>query len=138
MVYQRKLKDVYRPTVRYDASYRDYVNDLFRATKLDRNQLIRAALFIAAHSDDYATLLKPYMKDVPMPRPKWSVSDHAVWLEQSPVNREEGRDVTHGGEAQIRREEKPVEVRRVEQESRRVGEVHQVRQPNGGIKLFIQ
>lgn len=139
MTYQRTQRDViYRPTVRYDASYRDYVNDLFHSTTLDRNQLIRAALFIAAHSEDYTRLLKPYMKkDVLFPRPKWSATDHAVWLEQCPVKEEQKGDVVYGGEEEIGGTEPQVEVRRQPTEQRSLRPVHQERSESGGIKLFF-
>ncbi|NGY76296.1 hypothetical protein F6Y02_07940 (plasmid) [Bacillus megaterium] len=34
----------YRPTVRYHSIYRTYVDSLFQATELDRNQIMRCAL----------------------------------------------------------------------------------------------
>ncbi len=36
---------MYRPTVRYDDVFKEYIDSLFHATHLDRNQIIRAALF---------------------------------------------------------------------------------------------
>lgn len=129
---------MYRPTVRYDDSYKNFVNDLFHATTLDRNQLIRAALFIAAHSEDYKALIRPYLRrDVPLPSPIWRATDHGLWLEQSPVNREEGRDV-NDSQKEIRREAAPAQTRRFEQTPRRAGEVRQERQSNGGLKIFIK
>ncbi len=84
----------YRPTVRYASVYKDYVNQLFHATTLDRSQLIRAALFTAAHSPEFRKQVEAYAKvDVPVPRPTWSLTDTALWLEQSPQPKEEGRDV---------------------------------------------
>lgn len=75
---------MYRPTVRYDAAYKSYIDDLFRATTLDRNQLIRLALFTAAHSEDYLRILNRYKKkDVSLPSPAWSADQHGYWTEQT-------------------------------------------------------
>ncbi len=87
---------MYRPTVRYHDVYREYINEVFRVTSLDRNQIIRLALFTAAECDEFQSVLKPYKtKDVPLPSPNWEVSDNRMWLEQNPTIREEGRDVNH-------------------------------------------
>ena len=76
---------MYRPTVRYDDIFREYVDSLFQATDLDRNQIIRAALFAAAHSKEFQNLLKSYKKkDVPVPSPLWKLEQHCFWLEQRP------------------------------------------------------
>lgn len=74
----------YRPTVRYDAAYQTYINSLFRATMLDRNQLIRLALFTAGHSDDYYAILRQYArKDVlTLPSPIWKPDQTGYWMEQ--------------------------------------------------------
>ncbi|MDC7783878.1 hypothetical protein [Priestia megaterium] len=80
---------MYRPTVRYDDIYRTYVEGLFKATKLDRNQILRCALFAAAYNYEFLTLMNHYKKDdVPLPSPLWSQSSHHLWLEQE-ANREE-------------------------------------------------
>lgn len=85
---------MYRPTVRYDEVFRIYVDALFHATHLDRNQLIRAALFAAAHSKEFQGLLKPYQKgDVPLPSPPWSLEQNSFWREQCPKIKAEGEDV---------------------------------------------
>lgn len=76
---------MYRPTVRYDDIFREYVDTLFHATDLDRNQIIRAALFAAAHSKEFRNLLEPYKKkDVPLPSPLWKLEQQCFWLEQRP------------------------------------------------------
>lgn len=76
---------MYRPTVRYDDIFREYVDSLFHATNLDRNQIIRAALFAAAHSKKFQNLLKPHQKkDVPLPSPLWKLDQNCYWLEQQP------------------------------------------------------
>jgi hypothetical protein len=85
---------MYRPTVRYDEAFRGYVDALFHTTHLDRNQILRAALFAAAHSKEFQTLLRPYQKgDVPPPSPSWSLEQDAFWLEQCPKTKGEGGDV---------------------------------------------
>jgi hypothetical protein len=85
---------VYRPTVRYAPVFRDYVDAVFHATTLDRNQIFRAALFTAAHSKEFHDILKQYQKkDVPLPRPAWKLSDHQFWLEQCPEMVKGGEDV---------------------------------------------
>jgi len=61
---------MYRPTVRYDDIFREYVDSLFHATNLDCNQILRAAFFAAAHSEKFQNLLQPHQKkDVPLPSP---------------------------------------------------------------------
>jgi hypothetical protein len=76
---------MYRPTVRYDDIFREYVDTLFYATSLDRNQIIRAALFAAAYSKEFQNLLEPYKKkDVPLPSPLWKLEQQCFWLEQRP------------------------------------------------------
>jgi len=76
---------MYRPTVRYDDIFREYVDSLFHATDLDRNQIIRAALFAAAHSEKFQNLLQPHQKkDVPLPSPLWELDQNCYWLEQRP------------------------------------------------------
>jgi hypothetical protein len=90
---------LYRPTVRYDDIFKKYVDSLFQATLLDRNQLIRGALFAAAHSNEFEVLLKPYQKgDVPLPSPLWKADQHRFWLEQCPTIIGEGGDVNASDE----------------------------------------
>lgn len=83
----------YRPTVRYDDIFRTYVNDVFYATTLDRNQILRAALFTAALSPQFNQLLSQYKKaDVPLPSPKWDASQDGYWKEKNPNEKEGGKD----------------------------------------------
>lgn len=85
---------VYRPTVRYADVFRDYVDALFHATTLDRNQIIRGALFAAAQSKEFQKLLEPYKKkDVPPPSSPWHLEQHVLWLEQCPKIEGGGKDV---------------------------------------------
>lgn len=85
---------VYRPTVRYADEFKKYVDDLFRATDLDRNQIIRAALFSAASSPTFESIIKQYKrKDVSLPPASWSIDHHWLWLEQNPSKLRGGKDV---------------------------------------------
>jgi hypothetical protein len=86
---------VYRPTIRYDEVFRTHVDALFHATHLDRNQIIRGALFTAVHSKEFHKILKHYQKgDVPLlPSPLWSLEQNSLWLLQSPKSITEDKDV---------------------------------------------
>lgn len=76
---------MYRPTVRCSNAYKDYINDLFHATSLDRNQIIRAALFTAAHSELFQSLINQHKrKDVTLPEASWGKMDNYLWMEQDP------------------------------------------------------
>ena len=84
---------VYRPTVRYADVFKTYVDELFKATTLDRNQIIRAALFSSVFSREFQQIIKSYKKkDVPLPSPLWSLEHHELWLEQNPTTKG-GKDV---------------------------------------------
>ncbi|MGG0464570.1 hypothetical protein [Priestia aryabhattai] len=83
--------DTYRPTVRYHSIYRTYVDSLFQATELDRNQIMRCALFTAAHNPIFLALMNQYkMNDVPLPSSPWQPSSHQLWMEQEPNIEEKG------------------------------------------------
>ncbi|MFP7159147.1 hypothetical protein SFC34_25150 [Priestia aryabhattai] len=83
--------DTYRPTVRYHSIYRTYVDSLFQATDLDRNQIMRCALFTAAHNPVFLALMNQYkMSDVPLPSSPWQPSSHRLWMEQEPNIEEKG------------------------------------------------
>ncbi|WLR54820.1 hypothetical protein LC048_20865 [Mesobacillus subterraneus] len=85
---------MYRPTVRYADCYQQYVDEIFLSTTLDRNQIIRAALFTAAHSEEFLKLMKQNQKaDVPLPSPLWELDNTPLWREQSPKTKGEERDV---------------------------------------------
>ena len=80
---------VYRPTVRYPDMYKEYVEDVFKATSLDRNQIIRLALFVAGHSNEYKKILEKYrFADVPLPQPQWTCTDDRCWKDQNYVEKE--------------------------------------------------
>ncbi|WP_238802880.1 hypothetical protein [Anoxybacillus sp. LAT_26] len=148
---------VYRPTVRYAPVFRDYVDAVFHATTLDRNQIIRAALFTAAHTKEFQMLLRQYQKkDVPLPSPSWTMTDHQLWVEQCPEAKKGGENVnvdsTRGREAtatsehvagtQLQQHESPTN-RRVEPPARREGEISSERhrpiqfRETGGIVIRL-
>ncbi|MGG0461985.1 hypothetical protein [Priestia aryabhattai] len=83
--------DPYRPTVRYHSIYRTYVDSLFQVTELDRNQIIRCALFTAAHNPVFLALMNQYkMSDAPLPSSPWQSFFHPLWMEQEPNLEEKG------------------------------------------------
>lgn len=137
---------MYRPTVRYADVFKDYVDSIFHSTHLDRNQIIRAALFSAAHSKEFHEILKPYRKgDVPTSPPPWKLHQDGYWLEQCPEIKEEGKDVnvndggtekakTDYGSAERNKRENQ-QHRRLEPATRREGAVHY--RENGGITIRI-
>ncbi|MBP3953633.1 hypothetical protein [Bacillus suaedae] len=74
---------MYRPTVRYEEVYKEYVDNLFNATHLDRNQIIRAALFIAGHTEQFSKIIEPFIKrGMTLPQPLWNETDEDLWLNQ--------------------------------------------------------
>ncbi|KKI91475.1 hypothetical protein WQ54_14475 [Bacillus sp. SA1-12] len=119
---------VYRPTVRYADTFKEYVDDLFHATDLDRNQIMRAALFSAAFSPSFESILKQYQKgDVPLPSAKWLEEDHLLWLEQKPSNKKKkGKNVY----VNVRRE---VEITKDPNKDRESNE--EKAQKNGSMQL---
>ncbi|MEC1723932.1 hypothetical protein P9E34_04120 [Schinkia azotoformans] len=76
---------MYRPTVRMDDVYRDYLEKLADVTILDRNQLFRLALFIAAHSEDFKQVISEYKKEdvTRLPVPSWEVWEDGYWINQT-------------------------------------------------------
>jgi len=75
---------MYRPTVRYSDTYRDYINNLFHVSILDRNQILRLALHVAAHSPDFQQTVSKYKKsDAPLPAPNWKVGTIELWMENT-------------------------------------------------------
>lgn len=103
---------VYRPTVRYADVFRHYVDDLFHTTCLDRNQILRAALFVSAHSKEFNSLMEKYKKkDVPPSSPLWELDQHGIWMERDPKIREERKDVNANirGTSEIKRTPGPTE-----------------------------
>ena len=78
---------MYRPTVRYDDMYEKYVTNLFNCTELDRNQIIRAALFIAGHTEQFRKIIAPHLKKgMSFPEPLWESDQHEYWLNKTVVS----------------------------------------------------
>lgn len=69
---------MYRPTVRYDESFREYVDELFQATNLDRNQIMRLALFLLGHTKEGIDVLT-FFSSSPLPDPKWDRNNMVLW-----------------------------------------------------------
>jgi hypothetical protein len=83
---------VYRPTVRYDNRFRDYVNDLFQATTLDRNQIMRLALFLLGHTKEGKEILTLHLKkNSSLPSPNWSPQHGGLWKARAIETLEGGR-----------------------------------------------
>ncbi|WP_057915845.1 hypothetical protein [Bacillus muralis] len=79
---------VYRPTVRYPDVYKSYIENVFKVTDLDRNQIIRLALFIAAHSKEYKSILQKHkIADVPLPCPHWGRDEDGCWKDQNYIKK---------------------------------------------------
>lgn len=77
----------YRPTVRYDVRFKDYVDSIFHATNLDRNQIMRLALYVLGHTSEGNRILEEFAKDVktPPPLPSWELlEDWELWLGRKP------------------------------------------------------
>ena len=141
---------MYRPTVRYNSIYKSYVDDLFQSTHLDRNQIIRAALFAAAHSDEFLTLMKEHKRsDVPLPSPEWRLDQPEVWMERDAKLEKRGRDVSNVDDRRTGKiedgfaddgqwtkfeKEGPEEYRRQREVERRP---RQIRNGSGGISIRI-
>lgn len=78
----------YRPTVRYPDLYKDYIEGVYKVTSLDRNQIIRLALFTAAHSPEFNAILQKYkLENVPLPYPNWEMDEEGAWKEQSYIKK---------------------------------------------------
>ncbi|MGM7683569.1 hypothetical protein ACSVDA_15630 [Cytobacillus sp. Hm23] len=138
---------MYRPTVRYDDTFRNYVDALFQATDLDRNQIIRLALFTSAFSNTFNNTIKQHMKaDVPLPSPMWEQDFIQLWLERELKNEKREKDVNvnttreRGIEKNLgSRAEAKTKIERTN--SRRVRQIPvgtgRVRNTNGGIKITL-
>lgn len=124
----------YRPTVRYDDRYQEYVEQLFRATTLDRNQIMRLALFMLGHTKEGEQLLRAHLKNnTSLPSPPWAITAHGLWLEKTTKTPLEAG--TSGGEAEIQNDTEgkdvydKIQAEGMERQSREVtqsrGEVHQ-------------
>jgi len=80
--------------VRYADEYKTYIDQLFHATTLDRNQLLRCALFSAAHSKEFHQIISHFKKkDVSTPLPVWPIDDWRWWKVQDIEKLHGGMDV---------------------------------------------
>ncbi|MEC1716578.1 hypothetical protein [Schinkia azotoformans] len=75
---------VWRPALRCDSAFRDYIDSLNEVTSLDRNQIMRAMMFVAAHSEDFKFVISEYKKDgvTTLPDPTWQPWEDEYWLNQ--------------------------------------------------------
>lgn len=75
---------MYRPTVRMDDRYKNYVDQLFQETNLDRNQIIRLAMFAAPFSGIFRSKIEQHMKQGlrDCPQPSWSPQQADLWKGQ--------------------------------------------------------
>ncbi|MED1472632.1 hypothetical protein [Bacillus salipaludis] len=81
----------YRPSVRYADAYKKYIEEVDESTHLDRNQIIRLALFTAAQCKKYQSILKKYIKGgASLPQAEWGWEDEGLWRFQNytpkPIN----------------------------------------------------
>lgn len=76
---------MWRPAIRCDSAYRDYIDSLYEVTFLDKNQIMRLMMFVAAHSDEFKQILKEYKKSgvTTLPSPKWQSWEDGYWLNQT-------------------------------------------------------
>ncbi|OIJ22064.1 hypothetical protein BKP45_05145 [Anaerobacillus alkalidiazotrophicus] len=129
---------VYRPTVRYDDLYKKYVDQVFKATSLDRNQIIRLALYAAPFSPLFQHQLKKHMTS-PLSSALWEATDHGLWLEQSFHQKEGGSDVNGNCKevSTVRKPQPPIPVSRSTEG--REGAVYEKRvyRQSGGITIKI-
>jgi hypothetical protein len=105
---------MYRPTIRCSDVYKDFLDSLTDVTGLDRNQLIRLALFSAPFSNLFVAQLKNKVGDVPLPSPMWEVFDHDLWMEQNPKRdmREVDVNVKPRGTTETKNDIRDIESRR--------------------------
>lgn len=75
-----KDKEIYRPTVRYDKVFGEYVNELFHVSTLDRNEIIRLALFTAPLGALFRSKVELYLNNgAAFPAPPWTPQMIHLW-----------------------------------------------------------
>jgi hypothetical protein len=80
------MSNIYRPTIRMSDAYQQYVNAAFHATtaQLDRNQILRLAVFSAPFSAIYQDAISPYLKPgQQLPAVPWRPNEWGYWLNQT-------------------------------------------------------
>lgn len=86
---------MYRPTLRCSDLYKEFVNDLYQTTTLDKNQIMRLLMFTGAHSQEFKNIIKSYLKgDVTPSPPPWRLDQSTVWTDQTAKTKERGSDVS--------------------------------------------
>lgn len=75
----------YEPKIRCADAYREYINSLYQATNLDRNQIMRLMMFAAPFSGLFLStvegkFLKPGIAAAPSP--SWTAKSDLLWLTQ--------------------------------------------------------
>ena len=135
---------MYRPTVRYSEIYRDYVDQVFHATTLDRNQIIRLALFVAANSPEYNAILSEYKKaDVSLPHAGWEPHQSPLWQSQEPTEIEEGGtshaiDGRKAGTSEVADVSRSGAIGEAGENTRREGQVRErIKATGGGISFSL-
>jgi hypothetical protein len=81
---------LYRPTLRCSDVFKDYLQSLADVTGLDKNQLIRLALFSAPFNKLFIAQIEQKTGDVTLPSPTWEVFNHRLWIEQDPKTEGKG------------------------------------------------
>ena len=102
----------YRPTVRYDMRFKDYVESIFHATNLDRNQIMRLALYVLGHTSEGNRILEEFSKDVqtPPPLPSWELlEDWELWLGKKP-NRVGVENVRKKLDTSVKPKSEPIKI----------------------------
>jgi hypothetical protein len=69
---------MYRPTVRYADCFRDYVDEVVKATGLDRNQIFRLAMYLLPYTKEGRDVLN-FFSSSPLPSPKWNLNSMVEW-----------------------------------------------------------
>lgn len=75
---------MYRPTVRYEDCFREYVDQLVNVTGLDRNQIFRLAMYLMPFSKEGKEVLN-FFSSSPLPSPKWNLNSMVEWYGE-PLN----------------------------------------------------
>lgn len=87
------------PTVRCDDAFGEYINDIYQSTHLDKNQIVRLALFTAPFNAAFVTQLKKHIKPgASLPSSDWEVFEHGYWMDQTYQVKEEEGDANEKNE----------------------------------------
>ncbi|MGJ9383255.1 hypothetical protein [Salipaludibacillus sp. CF4.18] len=95
---------MYRPTVRMDDVYRDWVESVQESTGLDRAQIIRLAIYAAPFSDVFKEQISQRKQgDTTLPPPAWErVSDGGAWRNSTWKREEREGDTSESNKAGTR------------------------------------